>query len=125
MAKTAKDSRPLTYRLPGWYALVFSIVFLLYGGVTVILGFLDHQYDDLAEPIAFLAIGLVLITPTIAYRESKRWGYHGLVVINSVVVVLAIFGYRDYLNLVLLVLSAGALVALLSPATKEYLSKHG
>ena len=125
MAKSDKDPRPLTYKLPGWYALVFSIVFLLYGGVTVILGFLDHQYDELAEPIVFVAIGLVLITPTIAYREAKLWGYYGLVAVNALVVIVAVLDYRNHLNLVLLLLSAGALVALFSPATKEYLSKHG
>ena len=116
-----KDERPVTYRLAMWYGFLFATLFMLYGGVKIILGFLDRNYAEMATPVTMLALGLVLLAPAIAFREMKTWGYYGLLVINFMVVILAAVGYQHYENLVALVLSLGAVAALLAPATKVYL----
>ncbi len=118
-----KDDRPLTFKLAGWYGFIFAGIFIIYGGVKVVLSFLDHNYDDLAEPIIFLLIGLGLLIPAFGYKELKSWGYWGLIGINGVVLILAAIGYNQYENIVLLVLSAAALATLFAPATKQYLFK--
>ncbi len=118
-----KDDRPLTFKLAGWYGLVFAAFFILYGGVSVVLSFLDHKYDDLAKPVIILLIGLGLLVPTIAYREAKSWGYWGLIAINLAVAINAAIDYSHYENLIMLVLSLGALSTLLWPTTREYLFK--
>ncbi|MDH3892476.1 MAG: hypothetical protein OEV49_15525 [candidate division Zixibacteria bacterium] len=118
------DRHPLTITLAGFYAFMFAGLFLLYGGVKVVLSFLDHSYDDLAQPIIFVIIGLGLLVPAFAFREYKRWGYWGLVCINAAVVILAAIGYEQYENLVLLVLSGAALYTLFAPSTREFLTKH-
>ena len=105
----AIDGRPITVTLAKNYAFVFAGLFLLYGGVKVVLSFLDHSYGDLAQPIIFMAIGLILLAPAFAFRELKLWGYWGLVIINAVVVILAAIGYQHYENLVVLVFSGAAL----------------
>ena len=120
----AIDNSPVTVTIASIYAFVFAAFFLLYGGVKVVLSFLDHNYDDLAQPIIFLAIGLGLLVPAFAFRELKRWGYWGLVCINALVIILAVIGYQQYENLVLLVLSGAALYMLFAPATTEWLTKH-
>ncbi len=99
-------------------------MFLLYGGVKVVLGILDRTYNDLAQPIIFALVGLVLISIVFAYRELKAWGWYGLVGINSLVILMALFGYSHYENIVLIILSGLALYALLSPQTKQYLFKR-
>ncbi len=116
-----KDERPVTYRLAMWYGFLFATLFMLYGGVKIILGFLDRNYAEMATPVTMLALGLVLLAPAIAFREMKTWGYYGLLVINFMVVILAAVGYQHYENLVALILSLGAVAALLAPATKVYL----
>ena len=118
------DNRPITVALVGGYAFVFAAFFLLYGGVKVVLSFLDHSYDDLAQPIIFLVMGLILLSPAIAFRELKQWGYWGLVGINAIVVILAAIGYQQYENLVVLVFSGAALYMLFAPATKKWMDKH-
>ncbi|MEA3296814.1 MAG: hypothetical protein U9R56_02995 [candidate division Zixibacteria bacterium] len=116
-----KDNRPLTFKLAAWYGYIFSGMFLLYGGINIVLSFLDHSYDDLGKPIAVLAIGLVLLIPVIAYTELKVWGYWSLVGVNALVVLLSIIGFSHIENLILLVLSGIALYTLLSANTKNYL----
>ncbi len=122
MPKT-KDNRPLTYKLASWYAFTFSAVFLIYGGVKVILGVLDRNYAELGQPVIFGLIGVVLISVAFAYRELKIWGWYGLVAVNSLVILLALFGFSRYENIILIVLSGVALYALLSPQTKQYVFK--
>ena len=118
------DDRPLMFKVAHWYGIILSIMFLLYGGVKVVLGILDHTYNDLAQPIIFALVGLVLIAIVFAYRELKAWGWYGLVGINGLVILMALFGYSHYENIVLIILSGIALYALLSPQTKQYLFKR-
>jgi len=118
-----KDNRPLTYKLASWYAFIFSAVFLIYGSVKVILGVLDRNYAELGEPIIFGLIGVVLISVAFAYKELKTWGWYGLVAINSLVILLAIFGFSRYENIILIILSGLALYALFSRRTKQYVFK--
>ncbi len=119
-----KDNRPLTYKLASWYAFIFSAVFLIYGSVKVILGVLDRNYAELGQPIIFCLIGVVLISVAFAYKELKTWGWYGLVTINSLVILLAIFGFSRYENIILIILSGLALYFLLTPQTKQYVFKR-
>ena len=116
-----KDTRPITYKLAGWYAYGFSGVFLLYGGVKIILSILDRNYDDLPAPIIFLVVGMILFAFAKGYEQHKKWGWYGQVVINGLVVIGAAVTITNYLNIVLLVLSAAALYFLFADTTKEYL----
>ena len=120
----SSDDRPLTYKIAMWYGYVFSGVFLLYGGVKIILSILDRNYQDIFQPIFFVVMGVILISFVFAYRELKSWGWYGLLVINCLVVIGAIIGYDRYENIVLLILSVVALYALFAPATKSYLFKR-
>ncbi|UCE23940.1 MAG: hypothetical protein JSU74_11665 [Candidatus Zixiibacteriota bacterium] len=124
MPEKKKDDRPLTYRIAAWYGFAFSSAFILYGGVSIILDILDRNTDNLGEQMLFVILGLVLISFAFAYRELKAWGYYGLVVVNCLIIIGAVVGYRHYENLVLLVLSVVALYALFSSTTKEYLFRR-
>ncbi len=107
----------MTFTVAKWYGYIFSIMFILYGGVKILLGFLDRNYEGVSTPFVFLLAGIVMITLCFAYRDNRPWGWYGLVVLNGLVVVLALFGLREAMNIVFLVLSLGALGALLSPST--------
>ncbi len=119
-----KDDRPLTYRIAGWHGFAFAGVFLLYGGVTIILDILDRNYDNLIQPILFAILGLILISVVFAYKEGKTWGWYGLVVINCLIIIGCLFGLKRYENIVLFVLSAAALYMLFASSTKDYLFRH-
>ena len=73
-SESTDPGAPITFRVAKWYGYIFAAMFLLYGGVKVLLAFMDHNYTQLAEPLGFLIIGLVLIAPAIAYKELKSWG---------------------------------------------------
>ncbi len=124
MPEKKQDDRPLTYRIAAWYAFAFSAVFILYGGVSIILDMLDRNTDSLGQQMLFVVLGLVLISFAFAYRELKAWGWYGLVVVNCLIIIGAVVGYRHYENLVLLILSIVALYSLFSSATKEYLFRR-
>jgi hypothetical protein len=112
---------PLSYRIAGWYGMLFSVCFLIYGGVKIVLSILDRNYADLGTPIIFTIIGLVLISVAIAYRDSRKWGWYGLIAVNGLVIITAVIAYSHYIDIILLALSALALAFLLVRPTREYL----
>jgi hypothetical protein len=116
--------RPFTYAIASIYGFVFALFFLIYGGVKVILSFMDHNYDSLRDPILFTIIGAVLIAFAMAFRDLKNWGWYGLVVVNSVVVLLSLFSITRPENMALLLLSGASLYGLFAPATKACLAGH-
>ncbi len=120
---SADNLKPIGFKVSYWFAFGFSLVFLLYGGVKIILGFLDHNYTDLPKAIIFLLIGIVLVTLADAYKGLKPWSWYGQVVINGLIMLLAIIGYSHYENLILLVLAGTAMFFLFSSETKEYVLK--
>ncbi|MFQ5498588.1 MAG: hypothetical protein ACE5FH_02850 [Candidatus Zixiibacteriota bacterium] len=113
---------PFSFKLAKWYGYLFSAVFLLYGVVSIVLGFLDKSYDNLGTPIFFLVVGLILVGLAMAYRDLKRWGWYGQVVTHIVIMVFAAIGYGHFESIVLLVMSAIVLLALFSPNTKNCFS---
>jgi len=113
------QTRPLTFLLAKWYGYIFSAMFVLYGGVKIILGILDRDYSDFSQSVIFLLAGVLMATICIAFRDLKHWGWYGLIVINGLVVLAALFGLGETLNLVLLVLSGATLAALFAPTTKS------
>lgn len=119
--KVIVDDRPLTFKLAGWWGYCVASVLLIYGSVKIILSFLDHDYGAMSTPIMFLVAGLVLLAPAVAFKDLRPWGYYGLIGVNILIILLAIIGYQHYENLIMLVLSAGALASLLSSQTKNYL----
>ncbi len=119
-----KKVGPLTYRIALWYGFIFAAIFLLYGGVKIILGILDRNYEEMATPILLAVLGLILIAFAFAYKEQKAWGWYGLIIINGLVVISAVLGITRYENIILLIVSAVVLYALFAPATKQYLFRQ-
>ncbi len=109
---------PWTYLLAKWYGYVFAAFFLLYGGVNIVLGILDRDYSNTPQSLVFLVVGVVLVTICVAYRDLKAWGWYGLVTVNGLVVIWALVGYSELLNLVYLLLSVAALGLLFARRTK-------
>jgi hypothetical protein len=115
------EDHPMTYVVTKWWAYVFCTMYLLYGGVKVILGFLDHNYTDLNAPLVALVIGLALAVVATGYRDRRSWAWYGLVALNVVVILLAVLKLSFVGNIVLLILSLVMLGALFAPATKSYI----
>ncbi len=113
--------QPLTVKLSVWWGYIISAMYVLYGGVSIILSILDRQYGDMGKPIIFLVLGLLLTMVALAFRDAKQWGWYGLVTINGAVIVLALISLTHIESIVLLVLAVLALVALFAPATKGYI----
>ena len=116
-------NQPLTYKIGLWYGFILSGMFLLYGGVQIVLSFLDRNYSSMGQLIFYTIIGLILITFALAYKELKQWGWYGLIAINGLVVVLGLIGFQKYENIILLVISVGVIFSLLAKSTKNYLSR--
>lgn len=92
---------------------------MLYGGVKIILGALDRQYDGIGQFGLILLVGIVIFAVVFGYREARSWGWYGLVTINVLVVIMTLLGLSDPYNLIFLILSAAALGLLFLPATKS------
>jgi hypothetical protein len=117
----AKESpkRPVSFVLVKWYGYIFVATFVLYGGVKIVLGFMDHTYTDFAGSFIFLLLGLVLIAVVIAFRDLKSWGWYGMVAIHALTVLGALLSGMDIYYGIVLILSAVSLALLLTPPVKE------
>ena len=114
--------RPVTYAISSIYGFLFALSFVLYGGVKVILSFLDHTYDTMSDPIIFTILGLLLMSFAIAYRDLKNWGWYGLIGVNAMVILLGLISISKDGNIAVVLFSAAALYGLLAPSTRECLS---
>ena len=69
---TGIEHVPMTFSIAKWYGFIFAILYLLYGGVSIILGVLDRNYDNMAQPFIFLLAGVVFISFAFAFAEFLR-----------------------------------------------------
>lgn len=119
-----KNNRPLTFNIALWFGYIFSGIFLLYGGVQIVLSFLDRNFGDIFQLIVFTIIGLICIAFVIAFQELKQWGWYGLIALYSLIIIFGLIGYSHYENIIIALLSAGALYTLFSSETKNYLANQ-
>lgn len=119
---TYLKGRPFPYSFASVYAFIFALFFLVYGGVKVILSFMDHNYESLRDPILFTIVGAILMAFAIAFRELKNWGRYGLVAVNGLVILFAAFGITQPENIALILLSGISLYGLFAPATNAILA---
>lgn len=119
------QDRPVSFWIVLWHAYVLSIMFLLFGGVKLLLGLLDRQYDEMVPSGLFFGIGLVIIILAWRFRDLERFGWFGLIAVNGAIIVMSLFGMKeDSLNVVLLVSSLVVLTLALLPATKSRFASH-
>jgi hypothetical protein len=109
---------PFSFVATKWYGYALAFIFLLYGGVSLILGVLDRDYTQTGKFLVFLAVGIVLTMIVLAFRDRKSWGWYGLMGLHGLIIILALFHPSDPYNWVLIVLSGASLALLWSPKTK-------
>ena len=109
---------PLTFLLAKWYGYILAGVFLLYGGVSLILSVLDRDYTRTGMFLVFLAVGIVLTAFAMAFRDRRPWGWYGQFGLQGLVVVLALLHPTNPYNWILIALSLASLWLLWTPRTK-------
>ncbi|MBI5265859.1 MAG: hypothetical protein HY851_01380 [candidate division Zixibacteria bacterium] len=125
MSKSASEQsgRPLIFLAVKWYAYVFAGMYVLYGGVKIALSMLDRNYTDMVTPIFFGAMGIAQYLFAFAFRDQRKFGWYGLVIINALVIVLSIFTLKERFSTIAPLCSALALAALFAPPVKERFSR--
>ncbi|MCB2201826.1 hypothetical protein KQH51_03420 [bacterium] len=113
---------PLTFEISKWYGYVLAAMFILYGGVKIILGFLDHTYEGIYGWVIFLLLGIIIVTIATAFRDQKRWGWGGMVGITALVILASAINLSQSLNWILLVIAMAVMVMLMAPPTKDYVA---
>lgn len=119
MAQAKERQRPLTFQIAKWYSMIFSAVFVLYGVVKIVLGFLDRNYNSFGMALGFCILGLALIALCLAYNELKKWGWYGLIAMNGLVVIVCLAQLSQYSSIVLLLFSGATLGFLLARPTRD------
>jgi hypothetical protein len=122
--KESADKMPLFFTFAKWYGYVLAIMFLLYGGVKIVLGVMDRNYDGFAGFVIFLLYGLILISIVLAYRDRKTWGWYSMLVLNGLIILLSLLTLSHLSSYVLIVFSVLAIAALLTPETKAVIFKN-
>ena len=86
------------------------------------LAVLDRNYTGMMPLFYFAALGVAQYFFAFAYRDCRKFGWYGLVMINALVVVLSLLTLRQQFSLVWMICSALAVVALFTPSIKERFS---
>ncbi|MBD3401655.1 hypothetical protein GF420_02075 [candidate division GN15 bacterium] len=119
-----KQRGPLTFEISKWYGYVLAAMYILYGGVQIILGFLDHSYDKWQSWLIFLLIGVIIVTIATGYGDQRKWGWAGMVGMTGLIILMAAINLSEAMNWVLLILSMAAMVLLFAPPTRAYIDGH-
>ena len=125
MADEDKVHRPWTFVVPKWYGYILGLMFALYGGVKIVLGALDHTYEGVGQLGIFLLLGIFIMGLAFGFRDTRRWGWYGLVTVNGLVVLISLWGLRNPYNVLFLILSVASLGLLFMPGTKTEVFSHG
>ena len=121
MTQEQEQNRPLSFLLSLWHGYLIAGIFLLYGGVKIVLSFLDKDFSGMVSLIMFSALGLILLLIAIAYSEGKKFGWYGLISMNGLIVISTLMNYDILESIIILILSLIALFMLFKPETKNYL----
>lgn len=119
-----KPQRPLPFIVAKWQGYVLAAMYLLYGGVKIIFGWMDNDFNNFWFFAIWLGYGGLLILLAFAYRDLKIWGWYGLILFNSLAAIWSFATLSRDGSLALLVLSAVGLVALLWPSTRHEVLGH-
>jgi len=99
-----------------------ALVFLLYGGVSIVLGILDRDYSNTGQLLVFLGIGMALVTLMVGFRDRKMWGWYGQVGAHALVMILVLFHPTNPYNWLLFLLSGATVGLLFAPPTRTSFS---
>ncbi len=124
MSQSEDQKRSPLFTVAKWYGYVFAIMFTLYGGLKIVLGFLDRNTTGWQEWMMFAMLGVVVAVICFAFRDGKTWGWYGMIGFNGLVVLLALFGLSQSMNIILLVCSLGMIGLLFHPQTKQEIFSH-
>lgn len=127
MTAQSQPRGPLSFEIAKWLGYMFSAMYILYGGVQIILGVLDRNYEGFAIWLIFLLLGIVLLVIAFAFRDQKKWGWTGMVVLAMLTVLGSAVQLRNFSleGLLLLVLGLVTLGSLMAPTTRSYLEHNG
>ncbi len=123
---TNEQNLSMTFLLSKWWGYIFSIFYLLYGGVSIVLSLMDSNVkadpETMMQSFAFLAIGAILISVVFAFRDLKSWGWFGLIGINIISILSLSTRLNDLASLILAIVCLVAVVLLFLPSTKNELA---
>lgn len=122
MSQTKYTPGPLSFEIAKWLGYGFSAMFILVGGVQIILGVLDRNYEAFPQWFIFLLFGIVLLVIAFAFRDQKKWGWMAMVVLAALATLGAGVQLRNFTveGLILLILCVATLGALVAPQTRSY-----
>ncbi len=123
MTEKKNVERPLSFLISLWHGYIISGIFLLYGGVKIVLSFLDRDFSEMGQLIVFAVLGLLLLMIVLAYDDCKKFGWYGLIGMNVVIIVSALLNYQILESIIILLFSAVSLYLMYRSETKKYLLK--
>ncbi len=117
-------SRPVSFLIALWWGYLLAAMYILYGGVSIVLAFLDRNFHDLWSQVLFVAVGILVLVFAYAFRDRKMFGWYGLLLVNGIVLLLSIFTLKLYGAVIILLLALVGLASLFVPSTREFLNKR-
>ena len=125
---TNEHNSPMTFIISKWWGYIFSLFYLLYGGVSIVLSMMDSNVKadptEMMQSFMFLAIGIIMITVAFGFRDQKIWGWYGLIGVNLLSIISLCTRLDDLASLILALICLAAVVLLFLPSTKKQIVGH-
>lgn len=83
--------RNLTARIVWISGVVFAGMFLLLSFTRIGLAALDRDFSDFSTSLFFGAYGIIHLVINNAFKTGRQWGKRGLLIVNALWVIGAIF----------------------------------
>ncbi len=119
LVSESSEPVPLQIRIIGWFGIILGSMYLIYSIVNIILSFLDRTQGDFLNNFLILIYGIPIVAFSAGFLNRQKWGWIGFTLILAIIIVLSIIGNKDLYGIILGLLSATALVWILTPSIRK------
>ena len=116
------EKAPVPIRTIGWFGIILACTYLVFGIVNIVLSILDRSYANFGDNLVIIIYGIPILAASIAFKNGKRQGWYGLMIIFALFVIMAIAHLNNVYNIAIGIISAALLIAMLTPRIKGYYS---
>jgi hypothetical protein len=114
------ENRPLGIKILGWYGIIFGLMYIIVGVVSIVLSVLDRTYKDMGSNVIIGLYGLPILIFSLAFKDQKKWGWTGYSIVLALVIIFAILNHRDIYGTAVGALSLLALAGLFLPSIRKH-----
>jgi hypothetical protein len=115
-----KTRPPLPILIIGWFGVILSATYLLYGIIGTVLTILDRTYKDIDRNIVMIMYGIPILVVSMGFKDLQKWGWYGLLIVMGLVILWSAFHLSDVYESIWGALALLAVLGILTPSVRKH-----